>query len=149
EHGAAGGAVPVRAVHCRGHPVHGAAGGQARRRYSLTGQGGRDLLRCLGRRAALAVVGMGFSTGGGRPHCRKTPRTTAGNHLVCSHPSCLNCISRAQTGCSAHRCNLWSWFSSVRILFPQRLTCLTPIGPSLPPGPALPPFHGPPTASRS
>jgi hypothetical protein len=32
-----------------------------------------------------------------------------------------------QTGCSAHRCNLWSWFSSVRILSPQRLTCLTPI----------------------
>jgi hypothetical protein len=25
----------------------------------------------------------------------------------------------AQTGCSAHRCNLWSWFSSVRILSPS------------------------------
>jgi hypothetical protein len=32
-----------------------------------------------------------------------------------------------RTGCSAHRCNLWSWLSSVRILSPQRLTCLTPI----------------------
>jgi DNA-binding NtrC family response regulator len=32
-----------------------------------------------------------------------------------------------QTGCSVHRCSTWSWLSSVRILSPRRLTCLTPV----------------------
>jgi hypothetical protein len=40
-----------------------------------------------------------------------------------------------QTGGSAHRCDLRPWFPSVRTLSPQRLTCLTPRGPSLTCGP--------------
>lgn len=95
EHGPAGGPVLVRAIQRRGRPVHGVAGGQAPRGRGLAWEGGRDLLGRLGRRAPLAVVGMGFATGDGWSSCRKTSRTVAGDPPFRPRPSGLNCISRA------------------------------------------------------
>ena len=76
--GAAGGAVPVRAVHGGGAAVPGAARVEAVGAGGVAGQGGRDVLRRPDLRCGAGCGGSGFfhRPGGGRGR-RKTPRAAA------------------------------------------------------------------------